>query len=169
MDEATAVETALDAGTFDVLAFVEKAAYPKKMVTVFRDAALAKEYVDLSSSDDTVDSERLEELAVELKKSSLTFELRGYPPGIVQDIQKKHVTEEDPEGQAGDTELIAKAIVGVLDSEGRRDPRLWTPEDVAKLKNFLVEGEYIKLLGGVAEVIFNAAVFDRAADAGFSG
>lgn len=38
-----------------------------------------------------------------------------------------------------------------------------------RLKRYLKEGEYGKLVQGVIDVNFNASVFDQATDAGFLG
>lgn len=177
MDE-TAVETALNADTFDVLAFVEGTAYPIDHVTLFTDIVAAKEYAELVSSelnseeakspeDQEVYQEKLDVLAAKLKATSLTFKVRGFAPGIVDEIMSKNSSDENPSG--ADDMLVARAIISVTNGAGAQDERSWTEEDVKKLKTYVAEGEYLKLLGTVAGVIFNAAVFKQAADAGFSG
>jgi hypothetical protein len=177
MDD-TAVEAALAPDTFDVLAFVENTAYPVEHVTLFTDITAAREYTELSAQrqereDAETDAEadeiedKLAALAAKLKATSLTFELRGFPPGIVDRIMKEHATEENPAG--ADNELVAKAIISVTNGSGAKDARLWDAEMVARLKDNVAEGEFLKLLGAVANVIFNAAVFKQATDAGFPG
>jgi hypothetical protein len=169
------VTEALSPDTFDVLSFVEQTAYPEKMVTIFRDIDAAKEFQNTwqartvaDDAKDTAEAERLtarlEELTETLKAGSLTFTLRGYSPGVVNDIQGKY-EETDQEG--ADNELIARAIVAVHNAAGAADTRTWEGDDVKRLKRNIAEGEFSKLLVGVADVLFNAAVFDQAADAGF--
>ena len=177
------VEEAQKPGTFDVLSFVEGTAYPTDYVTLFRDVAAAKKYADLvaermkydgldeATGESKAKAEELtEQIAAaqeELEASAMTFKLRGFAPGIVDEIMTAHNDPEKPEDNTADSHLIAHAIVYVTDVDGNQDNHTWTAEDVLRLKRYLAEGEYVKLLSGVANVIFNAAVFERAADAGF--
>lgn len=165
MDETTVVDEALAPQTFDVLSFIEGTAYPEETVTILTDIATAREYVALVNGEDKYDEADAEALRVKLADTALNFKLRGFPPGMVEEILEKYASDEDPSG--ADAHLIAKAIVGVTNAKGEPDARLWSPDDVIKLKRFLAEGEYVKLLTSVANIIFNAAVFDRAVDAGF--
>lgn len=162
--------------TFDVFSFIEKTEYPVDTVSIFTDTKSAKEYVDakkeldeLSNGDAAFDpaelEKRIEDAADKLKASSLTFELRGYAPGVVEEIMKLH--EDDETG--GDYDLIARAIIGVRNIEGAKDSHIWSAEEVKNLKGRIAENEYFKLLNAVAGVIFTAALFDQAVDAGFPG
>jgi len=177
------VEEAQKPGTFDVLSFVEGTAYPTEHVTLFRDVAAAKKYAELVAErmkcDDQDEStgeskakaaeltEQIEAAQQELEASAMTFMLRGYAPGIVEEIIQAHNDPNNPEDNSADAHLIAHAIVYVSDSSGNQDTRTWSAEDVLTLKKYLAEGEYLKLLSAVASVIFNGAVFEKATDAGF--
>lgn len=173
----TAIDQATSAETFDVLSFVEQVAYPVEFVTVFTDVVAAREYSDEQKRwsslkpGDLVDEEEhdqiISDLTERLRKSSLTFKLRGFPPGIVTELIEKHSTDENPGG--ADSHVMAKAIVSVTKGTGETDNSLWTPEMVERLKGNIAEGQFLKLLQGVATTVFNAAVFDQVADAGFSG
>jgi len=179
MDTATAIETAQAPGVFDVLAFVEETAYPTETVVVFQDVKSAQEYVKLvnerfekdKNKEDTTELDaQIAELGEKISKSSLIFELRGMPPGVVDNIL--NVPEgEDPalREKERDNDLIAKSIVQVRNADGAVDPRVWDSNAVSKLRVFLKEGEFGKLIAGVSSVNFNAMVFDQATDAGFSG
>jgi len=173
MDEATAPNVS----TFDVLSFIDQTEYPTDTVSIFTDVKAAHEYIKLNEEMDAASAgeekfdpapyeERLAELGEKLKVSSLTFELRGFAPGIVQAIMDKY---DDADEGGADAELIARSIIAVLNAKGERDGRTWSADDVLKLRERLAEGQYMKLLEAVAGVLFNAAVFDRAVDAGFSG
>lgn len=179
MDDITPVEEAMAPTKFDVLSFIEQTAYPEKMVTIFTDIPAAKEYAEAAKERADLELEvgvehagvieltdRMEQLARKLSDSSMTFKLRGFAPGVVTDIQAKYKDQED---NSSDHELIAHAIVSVHKDDGSVDEHKWSPDEIAKLRRFLAEGEFVKLLVGVADVIFNAAVFEQATDAGFPG
>lgn len=173
-----AVETAQAPGAFDVLAFVEGTAYPTTEVVIMQDVKSAAEYIKLvakqADASEEVDdklAEKLAELSEKLTASALVFDLRGMPPGRVENILKAPASGEDTPEKERDREheLVARTIIGVRNSKGERDGRVWQGEDVAKLREFVKEGEFGKLLTGVGEVNFNAMVFEEATDAGFSG
>lgn len=188
MDTTTAVETAQAPSTFDVLSFVEATAYPTDTVVLYADVKSAAEYVRLvnerakeeattknGSFESDYQAERdaeIEKLGEKIKASSIVFDLRGMPPGIVQELIKMPEGETDSaeSEQARDDKLIAATIIDIKNAEGVSDNRgVYTQEDVAKLRAFLKEGEFGKLVKAVGEVNFNAMVFDQATDAGFSG
>lgn len=177
-----AVTGAQSPDTFDVLSFVEATAYPTEKVVVFQNVKAADEYVKLvqaraarevdSGEPDAIDDDRIEELGNLIRESSIVFELRGMPPGVINDILKPDALDEevtDEETAARDNDLIARTIVRATNHAGVADPRVWKAEDVAQLRKFLKEGEFGKLLKGVSDVNFKAAIFDDATDAGFSG
>lgn len=181
MDETTVVEEALKPGVFDVLAYVEQTAYPEKFVTLFRDINAAREYTELIAerqkledkqvgeateiSTDDLDA-RVDESRQKLEDSAMIFKLRGFAPGVVQEMLNQY-NENDNDNKA-DSYLIARTIINVSNAKGEVDNHTWESDDVLKLKRFIAENEYMKLLAGVADVLFNAAAFDRAVDAGFS-
>lgn len=173
--ENTAIDNATSPESFDVLSFVEQTAYPTEFVTLFTDVVAARKYAETKKAfGDAQDSDtaekveaKLAELEEQLKLSSLTFKLRGFPPGIVNELIEQYSTEENPTG--ADAHVIAKAIISVTAGNGNIDAHSWTAEEVIRLRNNVAEGQYLKLLGGVANVVFNSAVFDQVTDAGFSG
>lgn len=180
MDTETVINEAQAPEAFDVLAFLEDTAYPTEKVTVFRDLTAAKEYKklvderlldekDLDAKDGPTErDERIKTLGEQITNSAMIFEFRGMPPGIVNEIIGGE-NETPEEAEAKDNALIAKSIVAVTNSKGAVDNHLWTEEQVAQLRSRMVEGEFAKLIAGVASVNFNGAVFDQATDAGFSG
>lgn len=161
---------------FDVLSFVQGTAYPTEEVTIFRDVAAARELQKLNQErldrdkrgEESADLDvRIAELTDSIKKSSIVFELRGMPPGVVQDLynMSEDMTEKDMEVQ--ENKLIAGTIVGARNAEGVRDARVFDEDAVNILRRNLQGGEFGKLVQGVINVNFNAAVFDEATDAGF--
>lgn len=170
-------ETKLEEGAFDVLSFIETVNYPEAEVVVFLDSKSADEYVktvekrNIEEPDaDGPLTQKIEELAEKIKASSIIFKLRGMPPGHVRAIIEAPEGEEDNEAAsaAREDELVAKTIIEVRNHEGVVDPKPVTAETIQTFRTFLKEGEFGKLVRGVAEVNFNAAVFDNAVDAGFS-
>ena len=177
------IDTAQAQGTFDVLSFIEGTAYPTDEVKVYTDVisadALLKANEKRLKMDeapegvkeefDKVDAE-IAELTNKVQNSALTFSLRGLPPGVVQEIYGNLAEEADPQlAREAEHKLIASTISGVTNAAGERDPRVWDAESVGKLRHFVKEGEYTRLIEGVVRVNFNASVFDQATDAGFLG
>jgi hypothetical protein len=181
METIDAITEAQAPGAFDVLSFIEGTAYPNEKVTVYTDALSATELLKanqdrlkMDESPDTQDyteiNARIEELSEKVKKSVLTFELRGLPPGLVEELYNVPEGETDSEKiRSSENKLIANTIVAVTNVEGARDARVWDEAAVEKFRRYLKEGEFGKLVRGVVNVNFNAAVFDQATDAGFLG
>lgn len=182
----TAIAEAQSPETFDVLSFLEQTAYPTETVVVHQDVKSADSYIKLHAQlqelekEENTDldavnslSDEITALGEKIKKSAIVFTLRGMPPGIVQQIVSP--VGLDPEldtPQAAidrDNELIARSIISVSNANGVKDETVWDAKKVAKLRTFLKEGEFGKLVKGVADVNFNAAIFDQATDAGFPG
>ncbi len=171
------VETATAQGTFSVLSFVQETAYPEGEVKIYTDVAGAKELLRANAERqllETKDMEkaeeltpRIEELTKRIEATALTFHLKGFPPGVVQDMMTAHNTPEDE--NAADAHLIAKAIVKVTNPDGAVDDHYWTAEEVNQLRANIAEGQWSALLSAVGDVLFNAAVFNTAVDAGFLG
>lgn len=173
-----AVQTAQAPGTFDVLSFVEGTAYPTDQAVLFQDVKSAAEFLEIQKKiADAQDSDTVNELEAEaealtkkISDSALIFNVRGMPPGIVSEL----LTPKDAENNTPEAEqqrehaVVARSITSVQNAKGEVDSRNWTPEDVTKLRKFVKEGEFGKLLAAVGKVNFNAAVFDEATDAGFS-
>jgi len=179
------VDAAQEQGTFDVLSFIEGTAYPTDEVTVYTDVIsgdlLLKARDKRNALDESPDTQKVKEpkykaldveiaeLTAKVEASALKFSLRGLPPGIVQEI---YGAEEDMTPEASrdaENKLVASTISNVENAQGVRDPRVWDAESVAKLRHFVKEGEYARLVQGVVRVNFNASVFDQATDAGFLG
>lgn len=176
MDETThIIDQAQAQGTFDVLDFISGTAYPTQTVTLFTDAKAATDLLlaneerktkELEGPTDDLDG-LIETLTAKVQASVITFELRGMPPGIVEEIYPAD-EESDPTVLKGrENKLIAHTIVRVKNHAGVTDARVWDEDAVQKLRTFLKEGEFAKLTTAVAGVNFNAIVFDQATDAGF--
>jgi hypothetical protein len=152
----------------DVLSFLDGAEYPTREVVVFTDVKSADEYVRLNGRDD-LDSDgeaELAELQAKVRKSAIIFHLRGMAPGIVNDLYTKN-GDDEPETEK-ENRLVASTVYKVTNGDGAEDKHAFTEDSVIKLRRYLKEGEFGKLIKGVIEVNFDANLFDRAVDAGFS-
>lgn len=173
MNEAITNAQAPD--TFDILSFVEGSAYPTLDVTVHTDAQAGAELVRLNKeridqADPTPElDERVTALIERIKASALTFTLQGMAPGTVRELYSVEDDATDEEALKAENGLIASTIKYVTRADGARDNRVWDADAVAKLRIFLKEAEVGKLVKGMIDVNFNAAVFDDATDAGFLG
>jgi replicative DNA helicase len=165
---------------FDVLSFIEGTAYPTESVKVYTDVRSADELLkanakrlEMDEATETQDyteiDAKIADLTEKVRKSVIVFELRGMPPGIVQEIYNVSETTDDEAQRTAENKLIASTIVSVSNIDGAKDSRLWDEDAVEKFRRFLKEGEFAKLVKGVVNVNFNAAVFDQAVDAGFLG
>lgn len=171
------VETATAPTTFSVMSFIQETAYPEGVVTIYTDVVAAKELLRLNARRAELEKTSLEEaeklspqiaqMVERAEKSALTFNLRGFAPGVVQQIIDKYKNEENE--NAADAELVAKSIITVKNAEGAVDEHFWTADEVNMLRGRIAEGQWLKLLAAVADVLFNAAVFDKTVDAGFLG
>lgn len=187
-----AVTAAQGEDTFDLLSFVQGTAYPVTEVVVFTDAKSAAEYLKVVEkrqkleerqlvSDEKIDTDefdaRIDELSTKLHESALIFKMRGLPPGILEDLNTKHFPEGEDDkspdfekiATARDDELISLTVTEITNAKGIKDTKPFTPESVATLRRFLKAGEFGKIVSAVIEVNFNARLFDRLTDAGFSG
>lgn len=177
-DTMDAIKGAQAPTTFDVLSFVEGTAYPTDTVEIYTNASAAERLVRLNAerldndkngvTDLTID-DKIAECIADVEASKLTFELRGLPPGITQEIFSVEDDTPDEEVTAKEDNLIASTIVRVVNASGSVDERLWKGEDVTRIRRFVKQGEFRRLATAVARVNFNAAVFDEATDAGFLG
>lgn len=180
MDTVNPETIASNPGEIDVLAFLEQTNYPTREVVIFTDAKSADEYVRLNTELNPVGKDvepveptdeqtaELERLAAAVRKSSLIFSLRGMAPGVVNDIYGD-TPKDDAESVLKENKLVAATIIGAKNNEGVADSRMWGADDVDKLRRYLKEGEFNKLVQATIEVNFDANLFDSAVDAGFSG
>lgn len=162
---STVEETLTNPGEIDVMSFLDGTEYPTREVVVFTDVKAADDYVRMNSQE-KVDDTELEELEAKVRKSAIVFHLRGMAPGVVNELYTKG-GDEEPEADK-ENRLVTKTVFKVTNSEGVEDTHEFTEESVNKLRRYLKEGEFGKLIKGVIEVNFDANLFDRAVDAGFS-
>lgn len=193
-----ALDGAMSEETFDVLEFVKGTATPEHKVTIYTnaDAALKtarlllaeqernerKDSDDYSIADtfdeeeEQLSEEELTKLHDDLVASGLEFSLKGLAPAALDALEKslraKHEYREDKPNEeyskALELELTARSIVSVKKADGKVNASKWTPEKVEALFVNLYPSESNKLVTGVVQVNYVAAIFDKAVTADFS-
>lgn len=181
------IKVAQSQDEFDVLSFVSGTAYPTASVQLYTDVAAVKELLKYNQErldaevknataegDVSIDikplDERVEKLTQRVQETAITFNLRGMPPGIVEEIYPASDEDvSDEEEQNRTNKLIAHTIQSVVSATGAMDSRVWDVDAVTTLRKNIQGGEFVKLVKAVTSVNFNALVFDKATDAGFLG
>lgn len=193
-----ALDGAMSEETFDVLEFVKGTATPEHKITLYTDADAAlktarlllaeeernarKDSDDYSIADafdeeeEQLSEEELTELHDRLVASGLEFELKGLAPAALDALEKslraKHEYKEDKPNEeyskALELELTARSIVSVKKADGKVSTAKWTPEKIEALFVSLYPSESNKLVTGVVQVNYVAAIFDKAVTADFS-
>lgn len=188
-DIREAVEGAQDKSVFNLVNVIKGRGYPEDQVTVFTDVEAAYSLADLEESMKTIAAspeqaeyreeynkleEVAEELREEIRKSALTFHLRGISPGhikkIMRAVHKQSKAEDMDQSEFDDlleASYVAPHIIKVVDAEGNTEERVYTPQDVLDLIEYLDNQQYAKLSMAVGKLSFVAAQFDVTTDAGF--
>lgn len=126
---------------------------------------------------ENLSEEQLTELHDRLVASALDFNLKGLAPAALDALEKslraKHEYKEDgdnPEyNKALELELVARSIVSVTNkASGKVSKAKWTTAQIEKLFVGLYPSETNKLLNGVVQINYVAAIFDKAVTADFS-
>jgi len=186
----SAIEAALDKGTFDVFAHVRGTSLPTDSVVVYTDADAALKLSrifeeeaarkanadDYSIADEPVaDEDEISALHERLLETALTFNLRGVAPKAVEAIEKHlKATHEFKEGTANESfaeefnnTLIAKSIQSVTRADGATSDTTWGWEQVKDLSSELYPSEANKLFIAAAQLTYVGGIFDLAANADF--
>jgi hypothetical protein len=200
-------------GKFDLSSALKGATYPTEAVSIFIDgetahelninydriAELAQEGLQYKAGNNggmadgpekepidaeiaELEAENLEHLE-KLRKSILTFQLRGVAPKQWKLIIKKWQREmkknfDLPEEQAEaeewanakiDAELVAKATIKITDADGDEDAGAVSLDTAEELQDTLLQSEWAKLLGAANNLTFANGLFAQAiaADADF--
>lgn len=124
----------------------------------------------------------IEELKAKIHSSGLTFHMRGVAPAVKRAIAKKarakfKVSKTADEFEKNEMwleendwttyEIIAHAIVKVVNAKGAEDKRAKKNEDVRKLAEILAESEFQKLDLLCAKLSSASHLFSESLDADF--
>lgn len=173
-----------DVKTFSVLDAIKGRSYPSDSVTVYTDveslyelARLEKQIADAPDGESANALEpQVEDLKDKIKKSALTFELRGFSFGVWDSIDKEAQAmfgndADISEGEAKSWRkhrYIAESIIRVTNADGAVDESRWGIEDVKNLEALLPMSEFSKLEAMTSFLSMASLEFDQAVTPDFS-
>lgn len=183
--------------SFDLLAAVADVAYPTGEATIYLNGALAHEYNELrgeldvlkadehqgiSDPDQLALQERIDAVREEIRKSALTFHMRGVAPAVRKAISAKaRATFKTPKNADEEAkqeiwmeenawitnELVRHSIVKVVNAKGQTATKGYTNEDIQKLADTLIASEFAKLDSLCASLTTASNLFSETLDADF--
>ena len=172
-----------DTKTFSVLDAIQGRSYPEDKVTVYTDLAslylltnLEKEQASAKDGDAANEfNDAIAELREKIKASGLTFHLRGFSTGVTQSINDEARAKfgEDESLDKGEAfvwrmnKFVAESIIRVENADGELDETRWKVEDVDKLRVYLPDDEWDRLLHLTLNLSFASWEFDQAVNADF--
>ena len=181
------VNEAQKRGKFNLADAIKGRAFPEKSVDVYLDANAAmqleeinQELNDLLKLGNTAEYDKLEavaqELAEQIKKSKLTFHMRGVGQAEVEAAVKKAdelYPDADEDQDNPDwvkyylSSLIAANIVKVTDADGNEDTTKFTPEEMIELRGVIPIDSWAVLVETMQKLTLATSYFSAATDAGF--
>lgn len=183
--------------SFDLLAAVQDVAYPTGQTVIYLNGQLAQEYNDTKAELDLLKAEesqgiadpeqaelqeKLDKLLVEIRKTALTFHMRGVAPAVKKAISAKARSQFKVPKQADEdekneiwlkenawitNELIRHSIVKVVNAKGQVATKAYENGDIQKLADTLIESEFSKLDALCAKLSQASYLFSESLDADF--
>jgi hypothetical protein len=181
------VNEAQKRGKFNLADAIKGRAFPEKSVDVYLDAnsameleAVNQELQYLSGLDDPTEYNKLDEVAQELaeriKKSKLTFHMRGVGQAEVE-AAVKAADELHPDANEEQdnpewvkyylSRLIAANIVKVTDADGNEDDSKFTVEEMMELRGVIPIDSWAVLVETMQKLTLATSYFSAVTDAGF--
>lgn len=181
------VETSQSQGVFNLTDVVKGRGYPTKEATIYLDSESAFELAELNDlMNEYIDEETLAqselkaaELAEKIKKSAVTFVMRGVSQKIVEDVIKKTNAKYPPEAgrrEATDdpdwvkyyiASLVAQNIVKAINAEGKVDERVFTTEEMLEMRELIAADSWNILVENMQKLTLASGYFEQLTDAGF--
>lgn len=183
--------------SFDLLAAVQDVAYPTGQAVIYLNGQLAQEYNDAKAELDLLKAEesqgiadpeqaelqeKLDTLLAEIRKSALTFHMRGVAPAVKKAISAKaraqfKIPKQADEDEKNEiwlkenawitNELIRHSIVKVVNAKGQVATKAYENADIQKLADTLIESEFSKLDALCAKLSQASYLFSESLDADF--
>lgn len=181
------VENAQSQGVFNLSEVIKGRGFPTKEVTIYLDSEAAFELSELNDQmmgyfDESLveDLEKKAEALVEkIKKSAVTFVMRGVSQKIVEDVIKK-VNEKitPPDGRRDFSEneewiklyiahLVALNIVKAIDANGNVDERQYSAEEMLELRELMSADAWNSIVETMQKLTLASGYFEQLTDAGF--
>jgi hypothetical protein len=180
-------ESAQSQGVFNLSEVVKGRGYPTKEATIYLDGAAAFELAELNDimkydfdGDSMIENEnKAKEIAERIKKSAITFVMRGVSQKIVEDTIKQTNLKYPPEAgrnEASDNpewvkyyiaSLIAQNIVKVIDANGNVDDHVYTAEEMLDIRESIATDSWNTLVENMQKLTLASGYFEQLTDAGF--
>lgn len=181
------VNEAQKRGKFNLADAIKGRAFPEKSVDVYLDAnsameleAVNEELKYLSGLSDATEYNKLDavaqELAEKIKKSKLTFHMRGVGQAEVEAAVKAadelhpdtNEEQDNPEWvKYYLSRLIAANIVKVTDADGNEDDSKFTVEEMMELRGVIPIDSWAVLVDTMQKLTLATSYFSAVTDAGF--
>ena len=181
------VETSQSQGVFNLSEVIKGRGYPTKEATIYLDSDTAFQLAELNDlMNGYLDEEELaqnelktQELAEKLKKSAVTFVMRGVSQKIVEDVIKKTNEKHPPEdGRREATDnpewvkyyisaLVAQNIVKVIDADDNVDEHVFTTEEMLEMRELVAADSWNVLVETMQKLTLASGYFEQLTDAGF--
>jgi hypothetical protein len=170
---------------FNLSEVIKGRGYPQKDVTIYLDDASALKLVELNDQMSSVTNpeelKKLEEEAAELaklvKRSGLTFKMRGVSQDAIELVLKQMNEKYKVKGSNGTenpdwmrdyiTTLVSLNIVSVTDSSGAEDSSVFDFESTEELRRNIPAAEWGKLVEAMQKLTLAGGYFEQLTDAGF--
>ncbi len=181
------VEQSQSQGVFSLSEVIKGRGYPTKEVTIYLDGESAFELAELNDEmlgyfDDSIVEQlekKAEVLVEKIKKSAVTFVMRGVSQKIVEDVIKK-VNEKitPPDGRREYSEndqwiklyissLVALNIVKAIDADGNVDEHQYSAEEMLELRELMAADSWNTLVETMQKLTLASGYFEQLTDAGF--
>lgn len=181
------VEASQIQGVFNLSEVIKGRGYPTKNAVIYLDGESAFQLSELNSEMNDFHSQqeldemqkKAEELAEKVKKSAITFVMRGVSQKIVEDVIKKTNEKYPPEkgrNEASDNpdwvkyyiaNLVALNIVKVIDSEGNVDNSTYTADALLEIRDSIPADAWNVLVETMQKLTLASGYFDELTDEGF--
>ncbi len=181
------VENAQSQGVFNLSEVIKGRGYPTKEVTIYLDAEAAFELSELNDEmmgyfDETLTADlekKAEGLVEKIKKSAITFVMRGVSQKMVENVIKKvneKITPPDNRREFSENEewiklyiasLVALNIVKAIDANGNVDERQYSAEEMLELRELMSADAWNSIVETMQKLTLASGYFEQLTDAGF--
>lgn len=180
----TLVKEAQAKGVFNLSEVIKGRGFPTKDVTIYLDAESAFQLAEVDEEmNDFLEADyraeldaKAQELAAKIRKSALTFTMRGVSQKIVDKVMKE-ANEKHPRDDANGnnpewvkfyvSSLVAQNIIRVTDAEGNVDEHLFTVEEIYSLREEITRDAWDVLADTMQKLTLASGYFEQLTDAGF--
>lgn len=178
------VKEAQAKGVFNLSEVIKGRGFPTKDVTIYLDAESAFQLAEVDQEmNDFLDADyraeldaKAQELAAKIRKSALTFTMRGVSQKIVDKVMKE-ANEKHPRDDANGnnpewvkfyvSSLVAQNIIRVTDAEGNVDEHIFTVDEIYSLRDEITRDAWDVLADTMQKLTLASGYFEQLTDAGF--